>query len=70
MDGEGNIALEFEPPANSRQPERELPPRARGDDLGYGFATKIVDWDGDGVKEAVIYDRRYLWVYRAGKPVP
>lgn len=65
MDGEGNITLEFAPPPNSRQPERELPPRARADDLGYGFATKIVDWDGDGMREAVIYDRRYLWVYRA-----
>jgi hypothetical protein len=65
MDGDGNITLEFPPPPNSRQPERELPPKARADDLGYGFATKIVDWDGDGVNEAVIYDRRYLWVYRA-----
>ncbi|MBM3861298.1 MAG: hypothetical protein FJ395_16850 [Verrucomicrobia bacterium] len=63
MDGDGNITLEFEPPPNSRQPEHELPARARADDLGYGFATKIVDWDGDGVNDAVIYDRRYLWVY-------
>lgn len=67
MDGDGNITLEFDPPANSRQPERELPPRARADDLGYGFATKIVDWDADGALEAVIYDRRWLWVYRAEK---
>lgn len=65
MDGDGNIALEFAPPPNSRQPEQELPPKARADDLGYGFATKILDWDGDGVNEAVIYDRRYLWVYHA-----
>jgi hypothetical protein len=64
MDGDGNITLEFPPTPNSRQPEQELPAKARADDLGYGFATKIVDWDGDGVKEAVIYDRRYLWVYR------
>jgi len=70
MDGEGNITLEFEPPPNSRQPEFELLPRARADDLGYGFATKIVDWDGDGVNEAVIYDRRYLWVYHAAEPAP
>ncbi|MBM4079646.1 MAG: hypothetical protein FJ278_08095 [Planctomycetes bacterium] len=64
LDGDGNIALEFAPPANSRQPERDLPPKARADDLGYGFATQVLDWDGDGVKEAVVYDRRYLWVYR------
>jgi len=70
MDGEGDITLEFAPPPNSRQPEHELPPRARADDLGYGFATKIVDWDGDGVKEAAIYDRRYLWVYRPMESVP
>lgn len=70
MDGEGNITLEFAPPPNSRQPERELPPRARADDLGYGFAVKMVDWDGDGRNEAVIYDRRFLWVYRAAEPAP
>jgi len=70
MDGDGDITLEFTPPPNSRQPELDLPPRARADDLGYGFATKIVDWDGDGVKEAVIYDRRYLWVYRATQSAP
>ena len=70
MDGEGNIALEFAPPANSRQPEYELPPGSRADDMGYGFATKILDWDGDGLKEAVIYDRRYVWVYRAAQSAP
>jgi hypothetical protein len=46
------------------------PPRAGADDPGYGFATKIVDGDGDGVNEAVIYDRRYLWVHRAAEPAP
>jgi len=70
MDGQGNIGLEFAAPPNSQQPERELPPRARADDLGYGFATKIVDWDADGAKEAVIYDRRFLWVYRADGATP
>jgi hypothetical protein len=69
MDGDGSITLEFEAPPHSRQPERELPPRARADDLGYGFATKIVDWDGDGANEAVIYDRRFLWVFRAANSI-
>ena len=65
MDGEGEITLHFEAPANSRQPEYEgLPAKARGDDLGYGFATKVMDWDEDGKAEAVVYDRRYLWVFR------
>jgi hypothetical protein len=63
MDGEGNIALEFKPPAHSRQPERILPEKARADDLGYGFATQVLDWNGDGLMEAVVYDRRYLWVF-------
>jgi hypothetical protein len=31
--------------------------------MGYGFATQIVDWDGDGRLQPVIYDRRYLWVF-------
>jgi len=70
MDGDGNITLEFAPPPNSRQPEYELPARARADDLGYGFATKILDWDGDGINDAVIYDRRYLWVYRPTESMP
>ncbi|MCX7886680.1 MAG: hypothetical protein N3B01_05400 [Verrucomicrobiae bacterium] len=70
MDGDGNITLEFEVPPNSRQPEHELPARARADDLGYGFATQVVDWDGDGTNDAVIYDRRYLWVYNPTRLIP
>lgn len=70
MDGDGNITLEFAPPPNSRQPEYELPARARADDLGYGFATKVLDWDGDGVNDAIIHDRRYLWVYSPTKLTP
>lgn len=64
IDGEGEITLRFEAPPASRQPERELPEGARADDLGYGFATQALDWDGDGNLEALIYDRRYLWVFR------
>jgi hypothetical protein len=72
MDGEGEITLQFDPPAKSKQPtpaglragEYELPKGARGDDLGYGFATKVLDWDGDGNLEALVYDRRYLWVFK------
>ena len=80
MDGEGAISLEFTPPANSRQPERELPTPAamrgagagnefpfeigRADDFGFGFAAKAVDLDGDGSEEVAIYDRRFLWWFR------
>ena len=67
MDGEGRIAAEFEPPERSKQPEMQIPERARADDMGYGFATQIVDWDGDGTMSAVIYDRRHLWVFPLGK---
>jgi len=63
MDGEGQVVMAFEPPEASRQPEMDIPDRARADDMGYGFATKIVDWDGDGQMHAVIYDRRHLWVF-------
>ncbi|MBT3382011.1 MAG: hypothetical protein HN742_26210 [Lentisphaerae bacterium] len=63
MDGDAGLAVTFVPPAASRQPEMEIHPQARADDMGYGFATKIVDWNGDGNPEAVIYDRRYLWSF-------
>ena len=63
MDGNGKVGVEFEPPQTSKQPEMDIPEKARGDDMGYGFATKLVDWHGDGVRRPVIYDRRYLWVF-------
>jgi len=63
MDGEGKVAVQFEPPANSKQPEMDIPDKARADDMGYGFATKTVDWDGDGNLKTAIYDRRFLWVF-------
>lgn len=63
MDGAGEIVVAFEPPANSKQPEMGIPERARADDMGYGYATKVVDWEGNGALEPVIYDRRYLWVF-------
>jgi len=63
MDGNGKIVVELDPPANSKQPEMDIPERARADDMGYGFATQIVDWGGDGVMQAVVYDRRHLWVF-------
>jgi hypothetical protein len=63
MDGEGQIVVHFEPPAHSRQPEAAIPAKARGDDMGYGFATQSVNWDSDDRLQPVIYDRRYLWVF-------
>ena len=63
IDGQGTVEHCFEAPANSRQAEQALPERGRGDDLGYGYGTQIVDWYGDGVPHAVIYDRRRLWVF-------
>ncbi|OGV74983.1 MAG: hypothetical protein A3K19_12060 [Lentisphaerae bacterium RIFOXYB12_FULL_65_16] len=68
MDGDGRIAVEFEPPANSRQPETQIPDGTRADDMGYGFGTQIVDWNGDGKPCAVVYDRRHLWMFPATKP--
>lgn len=63
LDGEGKIAVEFAPPRNSKQPEMALPEKARADDMGYGFGTQVVDWEGDGTRKAIIYDRRFLWVF-------
>ena len=63
IDGGGTIRTCFDPPENSRQPEWQIPEGARGDDMGYGFATQIVDWFGTGIPHAVIYDRRHLWVF-------
>jgi len=68
MDGEGEISLRFEPPANSKQPESSvtLPKGTRRDDMGYGFGLQVCDADSDGRPEALIYDRRFLWVYPLG----
>jgi outer membrane protein assembly factor BamB len=63
VDGDGRLAVELEPPANSRQPEWPLPARARADDMGYGFGTQMVDWYGDGRQWPVVYDRRFLWCF-------
>lgn len=65
MDGEGGVTTPFQPPPNSRQPDMRIPDRARADDMGYGFATKLVDWDGGGIDEICIYDRRFLWRFPA-----
>ena len=66
MDGNGEITLEFQPTENSPQPEyrHTVSAKVRNDDIGYGFALQSIDIDGDGEKEAVIYDRRFLWVYK------
>ena len=66
MDGSGEISLEFEAPENSREVSPPVSPeytRVRADDTGYGFALQIVDVEGDGCRKAVIYNRRFLWVY-------
>ena len=63
IDGDGLVTRCFEPPETARQPEQTLPEQARADDMGFGFATQIVDWTGDGTPHAVIYDRRRLWVF-------
>jgi hypothetical protein len=68
MDGAGRIAVELAPPANSRQPEMQIPDGSRADDMGYGFGTQIVDWNSDGAPHAVVYDRRNLWMFPATKP--
>lgn len=63
MDGDGEVALAFAPPENWRIPEwSELPDaRCRGDDVGYGFALQTAELDGG--RKALIYNRRFLWVY-------
>jgi len=65
MNGNGKISLHFAPPENSREPgtgATEGVP-GRGDDLGLGFAMQCVDIDSDGKSEALIYNRRFLWVF-------
>ena len=64
IDGYGKISLYFPPPENSQQPNYNLIDNVRGDDIGYGFKINTVDVDNDGEDEFVIYDRRFLWVYK------
>ncbi|NLF18144.1 MAG: hypothetical protein GX595_12970 [Lentisphaerae bacterium] len=70
VDGDGRVLDCFAPPASSRQPERPVPEKGRGDDLGYGFGTQVVDWFGNGRPAAVIYDREHLWVYPEAPAAP
>ena len=65
MDGEGAVSLTFSPPENSRMPDcpEGVPDSVRRDDIGFSFAMQTCDIDNDGRQEALIYDRRFLWVY-------
>jgi hypothetical protein len=65
VDGNGERAWELAPPEHSAKPDCPawVPAEARRDDIGWSFAMCTGDIDGDGRDEAIIYDRRYLWVY-------
>ncbi|MBN1669394.1 MAG: hypothetical protein JXR37_00060 [Kiritimatiellae bacterium] len=65
LNGAGEREFEFAAPGNSRDIGSVIPAAdgGRGDDLGFGFALQSVDVDQDGIDEAVIYNRRYLWAY-------
>lgn len=65
MDGEGEISLEFSPPENAKHPDcpEGILERTRLDDIGFSYAMQACDINNDGRQEALIYDRRFMWVY-------
>ncbi len=65
MDGDGEISLEFSPPANAKHPDcpAGILERTRLDDIGYSYAMQVCDMNNDGREEALVYDRRFMWVY-------
>ncbi|OGV51819.1 MAG: hypothetical protein A2017_18940 [Lentisphaerae bacterium GWF2_44_16] len=65
MDGKGEISLEFEVPVNSKPFDRpeNIPDTLRRDDLGGSFGLKAADLNNDGKDEAIIYNRRFLWIF-------
>jgi hypothetical protein len=67
MDGNGEILQIFEAPENSAKPDcpEWVPESLRRDDIGWSFAVRIEDINGDGRKETLIYDRRFMWIYPA-----
>lgn len=72
IDGGGRRALDFPYTPNSTQDWGAVP--GRPDDYGYGFYARAADFDGDGVNEVMINDRRFAWFYEVeadgSKPAP
>jgi len=65
MDDDGKVSLVFEPPENAVKPACpvEITSKIRVDDIGYSYAMRVCDINNDGRQEALIYDRRFMWVY-------
>jgi hypothetical protein len=65
VDGQGQRSVELAMPPRARQPAvpSTVADSVRGSDIGYGYAMQAHDTDGDGQVEAIVYDRRGLWVY-------
>ena len=65
MDGSGDFSLVFEPPEDPCLPalgDIEIDCKAvRLDDIGFGFALKMISFQGKNC--AVIYNRRRAWLY-------
>jgi hypothetical protein len=68
MDGDGVISLAFSLPTNVTHPDLPagISEKVRLDDIGFSYAMQACDINNDGRQEALIYNRKFLWVY----PIP
>lgn len=61
INGHGERCLDFPYTANIAQDWGEIP--GRPDDFGYGYFARVADFDGDGQREVMLNDRRFVWFY-------
>lgn len=63
IDEKGNTVLVFPTTGNVKK-DAPILPNHRADDFGFGFYSRTEDIDNDGIEEVLIFDRRYIWIYK------
>ena len=64
MDGDGNMVMEFPFREDFKQPKQRIR-GFRAYDYGIGYGAMVLDLDGDGRDEVLIYDRQKILAFGA-----